>query len=731
MPMTKTYNLPLAYSLGVAAGCALVVAGCHVVPGTSVLSTVSDPAAAAANRDPEPAIAGKAPITRVLTPPGFGPVDLSRIQEVEGDSAIGGSVVGTDSVEINDAVLYFTSPDDKYYVARTKDNPSAAGLVAASTDATGRFKTAAVFPKDLPVVVSALLSRNRRLVGLGVAGSDDTKVNAGSTLIFEFFRDQVAARSLDAGALIGKPEMRATIFEQSARANQRILNATAADKAELDEFYIIGNGSVLAAEYVGNALADDPESAKAWLPTFPRLAALTTLAGTFHLRDTEVQNAVAVTVGLHGPTAVTQGPPGDDAVYIAERDGWHIQKVDPATGRLSHYAGKLNKADPTVASPRLSADETALNATDFSISQVHEIKADSKGNFAITLRSGSYPLHVVGFVCNAAGTYFGRTMAAGKLYYLTAPDGKEGFVDGGLAAGKPTGRFRDPHGLSFDDAGNLYVCDRRHNRVRRIDAASGAVETVLGDGWPFLTPPATGGSSWGESADALGGATSTLTPAQAGATGSSNVTVTDFGRLLDQANPASGSGLAASFNRPLQVEWRKEGDQQALYVYDSYNSVVRKATTAYPGGTFKDATVKTFAGTTKTYSGGRSYTVTIGDSGFADGLAASARFNFASYNPTTRSGAQVVAGGMGLDREHGILYVTDTNNLAIRGIDLGTGDVFTLAKHDPRFSEGDAQRVLLSSNLGGITVLRGGDVVFTDAANHVVRRIHSRHAFAP
>ncbi|MBM3274609.1 MAG: hypothetical protein FJZ00_05630, partial [Candidatus Sericytochromatia bacterium] len=102
--MTKTFSLPLAYSVGVAAGCALVVAGCHIAPGASVLRPVADAPAAVARSGGETDAAAKTPITRVLTPPGFGPVDLSRIQEVEGNTAIGGSVVGTDSIEINDAV---------------------------------------------------------------------------------------------------------------------------------------------------------------------------------------------------------------------------------------------------------------------------------------------------------------------------------------------------------------------------------------------------------------------------------------------------------------------------------------------------------------------------------------------------------------------------------------------------------------------------------------------------
>jgi hypothetical protein len=42
--------------------------------------------------------------------------------------------------------------------------------------------------------------------------------------------------------------------------------------------------------------------------------------------------------------------------------------------------------------------------------------------------------------------------------------------------------FRQPKALELDDAGNMYIVDQQNFRVRRIDAASGMVSTVAGNG---------------------------------------------------------------------------------------------------------------------------------------------------------------------------------------------------------------------------------------------------------
>ena len=61
-----------------------------------------------------------------------------------------------------------------------------------------------------------------------------------------------------------------------------------------------------------------------------------------------------------------------------------------------------------------------------------------------------------------------------------AGNGEPGFSgDGGLAT---EAAFNEPYGIALDRSGNIYVADRHNHCVRRIDAASGIVTTFAGNG---------------------------------------------------------------------------------------------------------------------------------------------------------------------------------------------------------------------------------------------------------
>ena len=53
--------------------------------------------------------------------------------------------------------------------------------------------------------------------------------------------------------------------------------------------------------------------------------------------------------------------------------------------------------------------------------------------------------------------------------------------DGGPASGAA---FHNPEHLAFDSRGDLYVCDNFNHRIRKIDMGSGAITTIMGTGWP-------------------------------------------------------------------------------------------------------------------------------------------------------------------------------------------------------------------------------------------------------
>ena len=73
-----------------------------------------------------------------------------------------------------------------------------------------------------------------------------------------------------------------------------------------------------------------------------------------------------------------------------------------------------------------------------------------------------------------------RKVDSSGLITRVAGDGSEGFSgDGGPAT---AAQLDSPQGLAIDAAGNIYISDSRNHRIRRIDAVSGLIETVVGTG---------------------------------------------------------------------------------------------------------------------------------------------------------------------------------------------------------------------------------------------------------
>ncbi|MEW6271972.1 MAG: hypothetical protein AB1689_22040, partial [Thermodesulfobacteriota bacterium] len=73
-----------------------------------------------------------------------------------------------------------------------------------------------------------------------------------------------------------------------------------------------------------------------------------------------------------------------------------------------------------------------------------------------------------------------RRITPGGTISTIAGTGSPGFSgDDGPAT---AAMLRAPTGLAFDDDGNLYISDFLNNRIRRVDAATGQITTVAGNG---------------------------------------------------------------------------------------------------------------------------------------------------------------------------------------------------------------------------------------------------------
>ena len=84
------------------------------------------------------------------------------------------------------------------------------------------------------------------------------------------------------------------------------------------------------------------------------------------------------------------------------------------------------------------------------------------------------------YVTDAHQNRVRRIDAATGLITTVAGNGEEGFAgDGGPAT---AASLAVPHGCRFDRDGNLYIADTHNHRIRRVDAATGVVATVAGTG---------------------------------------------------------------------------------------------------------------------------------------------------------------------------------------------------------------------------------------------------------
>src|SRR5262249_36643693 len=123
-------------------------------------------------------------------------------------------------------------------------------------------------------------------------------------------------------------------------------------------------------------------------------------------------------------------------------------------------------------------------ATAAQLNEAYEVRFDSQGNMLILEMQN----HVIRKVDAKTGTI--STLAGDGVA------GDRG--DGGPAR---QARFRYPHSIQLDDKDNIYVSDLSNHRVRRIDAKTGRIETIAGNGKkelptdggkareePFLTP---------------------------------------------------------------------------------------------------------------------------------------------------------------------------------------------------------------------------------------------------
>jgi DNA-binding beta-propeller fold protein YncE len=164
---------------------------------------------------------------------------------------------------------------------------------------------------------------------------------------------------------------------------------------------------------------------------------------------------------VNNPYGIIFGP--DGALYFCDLDNQRIRRLDVATHRMTTIAGNGEKGYAGDGGP----------ATAASLNMPHEIQFDARGHLYIAERDNHVVRKVDG-TTGAISTFAGTNVA--------------GFSgDGGPAA---RAQLRQPHSIIVDRRGQLLICDIGNQRIRKVDLATGTIETWAGTG--AAQPPSDG-----------------------------------------------------------------------------------------------------------------------------------------------------------------------------------------------------------------------------------------------
>jgi len=267
-------------------------------------------------------------------------------------------------------------------------------------------------------------------------------------------------------------------------------------------------------------------------------------------------------------------------------------------------------------------------------------------------------------------------------------------------------------GVAVDAAGNVFIADVLNNRIRRVDAATGIITTVAGNG--------AGGIGGGFSGDGGPATSASLSaPTAVAVDRAGDLFIADNGnnriRRVDAATgnittvagggtPASGIGdggpaTGASLSSPISVAVDGSGN---IFIADTYDNVIRRV----------DASTHIIT----TVAGGGSPESGIGDGG----PATSASLYFPS--------------AVALDASAN-LFISDSVDNVIRRVDASTGIITTVAGNSTQGFSGDggsatsAALNLSSVYIGypampaSLAVDAGGNLFIPDSVNNRIRRV--------
>ncbi|OJJ17694.1 hypothetical protein BKI52_27925 [marine bacterium AO1-C] len=211
---------------------------------------------------------------------------------------------------------------------------------------------------------------------------------------------------------------------------------------------------------------------------------------------------------LASPRGMTRDAQGN--LFLVNYDGHSVRKISATDSVITTLAGTgtagfSGDGGPGTSATLFQPTGIVVDATGniyFSDANNHRIrKVATDGTITTVVGTGSAGFSGDGGLATAAQLFAPRGLvfdASGNLYIADASNrrvrkvatngiittvagtGSSGFSGDGGAATAAT--LNLPYGIAVDASGNLYIADRNEHRVRKIDAVTGIISTVAGNG---------------------------------------------------------------------------------------------------------------------------------------------------------------------------------------------------------------------------------------------------------
>lgn len=365
-------------------------------------------------------------------------------------------------------------------------------------------------------------------------------------------------------------------------------------------------------------------------------AATETLAGTAGMAG--FTNDTGTAARFENPTSLAADSAGN--LFVTDTGNVIVRQIVVATGVVTTFAG---------AADMIGTTDGALGASRLAV-------------------PGGIALGAPGELFIADGSTI-RRASGGQLNVVVGAFQNRTAADGSASAA----RFNSTGPAAVDSSGTLFIADSTDKKIRRVDLTTGAVATTT-----FMFDRQPVGIAVDDNyvyvADPINYVVTKISK-----------TGTDQSDLAGEAGSfgyAEGTGTEARFKSPRAMTLA------GTWLYVSDNNMVRR--------------VAIGTGATELIAG------SAGMSGSLDGVGAAARFNF--------------VGGLVADGDD-TLFVSDTSNHTIRKITISTKNVETIAGTALMrgYDDGTGAAALFDSPLG--LALQGGVLFIADSENGAIRTL--------